>query len=281
MTRPNGIAGLEGSEAVGAVLSLGVKGPRGNPIERDRFHLVVPHADSSDRRPHHEAFSVFNAAPAGMRRSVIGHLVHRTAPECFEHQLRLYVRKGGKRHPSRRPFCTGDGVKATRWDERDDDGFGEVECPHDRCEFRQGMMPECKPWMRLAFRIGWRAGSMPAILVRFNSGSWHTTRAVLGFFEEIERQAAAFRVADYSLAGIGFMLTVQEKTSKKGGGRKFPAVTMTPTYDPAAFFAAQMDWQDRIESHGAARPALPAPVTDDPDAVVDAEYLAHMPGEVT
>ena len=279
-SRPNGIAGLEGSEAVGAVLALGVKGPSGAPVQRDHFHLVVPHADISDRRPHHPAFGAFNSAPGELRRTVQGHLVHRTSGECFESHLRTYVRKGGPRHPSRRPFCVGDGVKATRWDERTDDGFEEIDCPHDRCEFRQGMQPQCKPWMRLAFRIGWRAGSMPSVLVRFNSGSWHTTRAVLGFFKEIERQAAAFRVTDYSLAGIGFWLTVQEKTSKAGGGRRFPVVTMTPDYDPAAFFAAQLDWQDRLEAHGQTAPALPAPVTADGEDVVDAEYLAHVPGEV-
>ena len=37
-----GIAGIKGREPIGAVLSLGIKGPSGNPIDRDFWHVLNP-----------------------------------------------------------------------------------------------------------------------------------------------------------------------------------------------------------------------------------------------
>ena len=73
--QPQGIEGLQGREPIAAALSVGVKGPSGAPVEKDRFHVLRSHAQTAQvrgrstliREPH-PSFGSFNAADAGRRR---------------------------------------------------------------------------------------------------------------------------------------------------------------------------------------------------------------------
>lgn len=264
-----GIAGLKGREPVGAVVSIGVKGPRGAPIEKDRLHILEPSAGPDDRRAHHPRFARFNAAPAEHRRSLMCQLVHAERSQCFEHQYRCQSAKGQPSHPGRAPFCTGNGERATRYVGSDDAGhhFEEIPCPAERCEFRVGDRAACKPWMRLLFRVTWNTPDLPTLLVKYTSGGWNTIRNCVGFFDQVEAQGLALGLTQPNLMGLRFTMQLSEKTSKVRKSR-FPVVTLVPLDDPIAFFVNQIE---RI-AHADHRRAQV--LEHDPD-VVDADYLAH------
>lgn len=292
MNTITGIAGLEGREPIGAAVTIGVKGPSGAPIERDRFHIVEAAPDAQDRRQHHRAFAVFNNMRPESRRLLRGNLVHATRDACFEYNLRCQANKDGKMHPQKRPFCIGDGVRAVRWMGPGADDFKEIECPHDRCEFRQaqGSKPTpCKPWMRLLFRVAWdeatqaalaAAGkpAMPSMIVKFTSGSWNTTRNVLGFFEQFEQTAAALGIPNAKLFGLPFTMQLGERTNSEKKSR-FPVVTLSPAMDLIEFLGAQ---KRQLDALGAVpvHEALTDQSQHDP-RVVHADYettTAGIPG---
>lgn len=257
--QPHGIAGLEGREPIGAAVTIGIKGPSGAPTERDRFHVVESAPDAQDRRQHHRAFEVYNRMKPEARRLLRGNLVHATRAACFEHHLKCQQKPGGSMHPQRRPFCVGDGVRAVRWMGKDADDFQQIECPHDRCEFRQaqGSKPiPCKPWMRLLFRIAWddatqaalaAAGkpAMPSMIVKFTSGSWNTVRNAIGFFDQFEQTAAALGIPHAKLFGLPFTMQLGERTNSEKKSR-FPVVTFSPSMDLIEFLGAQKKQLDAL-----------------------------------
>ena len=65
-----GIHGVRGREPIGAALTIGIKGPRGNPIEKDRFHLLEPRESKDKKRKPSPLFRFFNNAPPEKRRFV-------------------------------------------------------------------------------------------------------------------------------------------------------------------------------------------------------------------
>lgn len=249
---PSGIADLKGREPIGAAVTIGVKGAKGFPIERDRFHVVEAAEDADGRRQHHRAFAYFNEQPPEKRRLLRGNLVHATRERCFEWHLRDQVGPNGA-HPQRRPFCTGDGVRAVRWMGGDADNFKEIECPHERCEFRQdpggGKPIPCKPWMRLVFRLDWDPATqaalakvgrpaLPSMTVKFTSGSWNTVRNAVGFFDQFTDTARELGIPDAKLFGLPFTMQLGERTNRERKSR-FPVVTFTPSMDLIEFLAAQ------------------------------------------
>lgn len=259
MQNPSGIRDLAGREPIGAAVTIGVKGPSGAPIERDRFHVVEIAPDANDRRQHHRAFEFFNRSRPENRRLLRGNLVHSTRAACFEHHLKAQVLPGGKTHPQKRPACIGDGARAVRWTGKGADEFQEIPCPHDRCEFRQaqGSKPTpCKPWMRLLFRLTWdemtqqalvAAGrpAPPSMIVKFTSGSWNTTRNVLGFFDQFENTAAQLGIRDAKLFGLPFTMQLGERTNSEKKSR-FPVVTLSPAMDLIEFLGAQRKQLDAL-----------------------------------
>jgi hypothetical protein len=293
-----GIKGIKGKEPIGAVLSQGIKGPRGNPIEKDRFHLLQPNPVQETRagrkmlvRYHHPWFQSFNEAPPEMRRTVIGQIVHATEEECFTYRLQAYQVQGQPHHPRKMPFCVGDGETAERYRGlvNGEHKFEKIQCPHDKCEFRQrprtsrGLGPPgCKPWGKLLFRIGWRGGNLPTMLCMWHTGGWNSVQSCVGFFEEIERQGRMVmgHGRPLNLGGFGFTLTAGEKTNPEEGTR-FPVVTFAPLSDPIEFFMAQVDRGQKLESALGPRPALPAPpvtVLDRTEEENSMDYLSHTPG---
>lgn len=252
-----GIDGLEGREPVGAVLSVGIKAPGGNPIEKDRFHLLDPMPDANNRRHHHPRFKPFNDAPAADRRVIVGQLVHQSEEQCFGYKLLAYRAKGHPSHPRRLPFCEGDGIRARRYVGiiNDEHTFEDIVCPNDRCEFRvrpktsRGLGPAtCKPWSKLLFRIRWGDRSnLPSMLVKYTTRAWSTTKAMIGLFDQIRDQATMV-LGDgraYTLGGFEFTMTLGEGTNPEQHTR-FPVVTFAPLTDPISHFMAQVDRFERI-----------------------------------
>lgn len=239
--RRDRIAGTEGREPVGVVLSAGIKkGGSGFPIEKEHYHLVQPREDNGSR-PHHPAFAAFNHAPSEKRRTIRGNLVHATREECFEGYLRNQTSKQLGMHPNRMPYCQGDGVHAVRWMGEGADNFADIKCPNEQCEYRLTTPPACKPFSRILFRLRWPEGNpLPAMLCKYTSGGWYTYSNLLGFFEYLERTAAEIGLERYSLFGFPFTLTLTQQT-KPSAKTRFPVTVITPEADPVEFFARQSE----------------------------------------
>lgn len=281
--RPRGIAGVTGVEPVGAVLTIGIKGadPRSPPTETDRFHIVLPHEDERHVRPLHPAFAGFNRAAQERRVTLAGNLVHATRGACFEWYRKAQVLPRHPPHPAKAPHCVGDGVRAVRWTA---DGFHDIECPNERCEFAVApdprKPPPCKPWMRFLFRPRWATDSpLPAPLMKFTSGAWNTTKSFVGFFDHIEAQVRALGIGTCSLYGLPFTLTLSRKTRSGDGGRAFPVVSIAPDGDLLAWIAGQRADVRLL--------ALPVPLTDPTEQapeVLHADWRAiqgpDTPGDV-
>lgn len=261
----NGIQGLTGRDPIGAVLSVGKKNDRGFPVEKDRFHLVLPREstgeDKVSRRLDHPAFADFNAGKPESRRVIRGNLVHATEAECFEYGLRAQLLRKPA-HPNMAPQCTGDGVRALRWIGPGADNFQEMACPHDLCPYRQGENKLCKPHMRFLFRLNWREDSRaPRMLAKFTSGSWNTVLNFRGLFDYVARTAAQLGIREPSLFGFPFVLTLAEQTSAAKHAR-FPVVTITPDdVDPVEFFRLQHEARAALSAYQPE--ALPDPTQQD------------------
>lgn len=282
------IEGLNPREPVGAALTIGVKGPKGNPTDTDRFYFVLPHDQNVGGqrvRPLHPAFAAFNAAAPELRQMIRGNLVHARREDCFVHRLTAQVLPRHEAHPQKRPACSGDGVRATRYMGTLPDGserWDEIVCPNNLCEFRVGRGPKpCKPSMQFLFRPSWRGNSpLPTPLVKLTSHSWYSTAAFLGFFEHVEAQARALGLTSWSLYGLPFTLTLTHKTKPQEQAR-FPVLAISPEVDLIQFFLAQAESVRKLG--GAPLAALPASLADpelaDPDLVAS-DFAAIRPGRV-
>lgn len=279
------IEGLTPRAPVGAVLRVGKKtGPRGNPTETDRFFIASPSSEN-DIKAEHPGFTWFNQSQnLDSRRTIRGVLVHQSEADCYESGLSNYVSE--KMHPNRLPFCSSkDSKTATRWMGGDADNFKTIDCPNDRCEFRQKRPSKptpCKPMVRLLFHLRWSEGTSRAltdkghpppdeILCRFASGSWNTAANIEGFFDHIRNASKGLGLHGYSLFGFPFVLTLGRKT-KPGERHSFPVVTMTPTIEPAPFFMQQ---RENLRELGGQVPQVEA-LTDQSQqdaVVVDSESL--------
>lgn len=244
-----GISETKGREPIGCVLSCGVKkGGSGFPVEKDRFHLVVPREEQGTR-PHHPAYTAFNGADPTKRRMIRGNLVHAHKADCYEGYLRAQA-PIKPAHPNKRPFCIGDGVHAERWggDVNKPDEFLQIKCPNQRCEYRLTDPPSCKPFTRLLFRLRWPDGNpLPSMLCKFTSGGWNTYGNIKGFFDYIENAAHGIGLQQYTLFGFPFTLTLTQQT-KPSQKTRFPVVAITPEMDPVEFFARQSEQLSALKS---------------------------------
>lgn len=322
-----GIEGLNGREPVDAVLTVGEKDLRsGNPTKNDHFFIRSRFEEKRQAektnsrgekmtigvRPPHPAFKAFNEAAPEKRKSINGILAHGQQADCFAHNLKApKAPKGGRwpNHPNGLPFCSGDGKVATRLyaigQNGQPDDWRQIECPNDKCEFRQGKVKVCKPFAQLLFRPVWPEGvRLPTPLTKFESHGWNTASNLLGFFEYIEQVASELQLESYSLFGMPFTLTLHRKT-KPSEAQAFPVVTMSPAFDPMEFFVAQRrslqlaggkpmlrlvclrdPEENSAESVAASMralsgdpPTIPAESPAPPAGVVDAEFTEIKPDE--
>ena len=245
--QPRGIKGLEGRPPVGAVLTIGTKGDRGAPVDRDLFYFKVPNATKQGSalvRGLHPNFGSFHHkdTPKKKRQTIAGVLVHATQDACFEYHRKAQVLDTS--HPQRRPACVGDGVRAVRWVGGAADNFEDIPCPNRACEYALGKVKKCKPFARLLFRP---CEPLPTPLCKFTTGSWNTVANLIGFFEDFAAQSKALGVENASLHGLPFELLLTEKTSSDdSGGKRFPVAVITPTMDVQGFLLAQKGKRDQL-----------------------------------
>jgi|15BtaG_2_1085339.scaffolds.fasta_scaffold07059_4 hypothetical protein len=272
----NGIEGLKAREPVGVVATIGKKGPRGNPVERDRFYLVEPYMNNDGIRPAHPKFVGFNTADPRYRTQLTGNIVHAAVGEAFEHKLSAQV-LGGRwpAHPNKRPACVGDGREALRYygENGNPDDFRRIPCPNEACEFRQGNNRGCKPFMRLLFKLRWSKPGMPELLCKLTSKSWNSVSAALGYFQYVEDQARQLGLEphEYSLFGLPISIGLAEKTqpSKR---RRFPVLSFTHEGDLLEFLHTQKVMRDQLLTKS--RPY--AAITDDGQQDPGEIYRDHM-----
>jgi len=242
------IAGLQSKEPVGAVLTVGTKGPNGAPTDRDRFYIKVPDSQGNERVPH-PAFGEFNGAEPKYRQSMTCVLVHATEAECFEWHRKAQKFPAPFKNHSKLPSCTGDGTTAKRLAMVGDKvEFKEIPCPNDLCQYaiapNERTPPCCKPWARLLFQPVWPAGTKLAIqgrtpLMKFTTQSWHTIAGLVGMFKHISEQAALLGVQHgVNLYGLPFEMTLIQKSDAEKKS-KFPVVRFSPTVNLQEFLIRQ------------------------------------------
>ena len=276
-----GIEGLNPRDPVGAAISVGRKKSSGYGIlESDRFHIVMPKDENGVRHPHPQ-FDAFNKASKDSRLVLRGNIVHPKVNDCFTFHLKAQAVRGSM-HPDKRPACVGDGHTAERWVGPNPDNFRTIQCPNDRCVFRQrsgSKPPPCKPWGQLLFRLRWPEETqaaliatgrprLPEILVKYSTGSWNTVANLKGFFDYFVNAGRALGIDNPTLFGAPFTMTLTRQT-KASQKRAFPVVVFAPEIDPIQFFAMQAQQRQQIE---AAR-VLPA-LTDSSHGENYADYRA-------
>jgi len=278
------IEGVDGREPVGAVLTIGKKGPSGAPVDNDRFFFVSPYEVNGVRSQLIE-FGRFNTADPKFRAVIHGNLVHAHIEDSWLHHLRAQkLPNPNPNPPARKPACTGDGTKATRFSgmDGDDEVWKEIDCPNRLCEFRQGVKAACKPMGRLYFRPGWSHyrdetfHGLPTPLVKWTTGSWNTVANVVGFFDHVRAQAANLGLASWSVYGLPFTLTLGRKTQPQHE-RAFPVVSISPLVDLVEFFLMQRRQLAAAGGSLGLAAGNTSPEETTPEAM-SADYVAVSPG---
>jgi len=286
-----GIKGLEGKEPIGAVLTVGHKGSNGAPTDTDRLFVVVPQMAQGIRGAH-PAYGKFNdlgvsrpddnstreeidkyKTALAARQTIKGNLVHATKAELFEYYLRAQILPGIKAHPRKAPHCTGDGQNATRWNGKE---FLPIVCPNELCEFRQGDVKTCKPFMRFLFQPRWAQGSpLPMPLMKLTSGSWNSVRAFIGFFDYLMQQAHQLGLTSPNFYGLPFVITLSRK-SDPAHQRGYPVLAISTDGDLQGFLVNTEQRRKELEAIKP-RAALTDGEQQDPIEVA-ADYATITPG---
>lgn len=130
--------------------------------------------------------------------------------EVFPHSLAAYVGRSGL-------WCTGNGVKATRW-KFDDNGRRtnqkrEVPCTCEHLTNPPQNGPVCKPHGTLWCTILGDTRTKIGVYHSFRTTSWNTIRAIVSGLQAIRQMVG-------TICGIPLWLTFREiETRKKGGDR--------------------------------------------------------------
>lgn len=253
-----GIADFDarGAEPIGAALSIGIKSEKGQPIEKDRWHVMLPKPRwgkyltgqgkeySAPVRDPHPSFATYNAADVRHRVVVPATLTHFTAAEAFTGSYFGLELPDHPKRPNRAPCCVGNGVEADRW-LGEQKGLTRIKCPGEQCPYRQrvvvngreGKAP-CGPRSILIARFNWprdaNGKGYPNIPFKFVSNSVFTYLNLTGFFASFRRACDGFGVApdDVPLFGLPITLTVQEQGGDmKGQKTSFPVVSIAVAGD--------------------------------------------------
>lgn len=257
----DGIVGVEGRIPFGAIISVGKKGDRGNPIQTDRFFISSTSFEEISgkgggyrnlRHPLDPRFREFNEMRQGDRRASVlrGNLSFPERGDCMNHHLVAQQLGKGRTQrppgggvwdtpPRSMPACTGDGKTAQRFDGLVDGEpqFVEIDCPNRLCPFRTGPKKICGALGRLYFRLRWPDAAQqalekkngqcfPSILVRYQTHGWETVENMVGMFDAVEETARGLGMPQdsWTFAGLPFEMTVgMKKIPDKG--RSFPVVS--------------------------------------------------------
>jgi hypothetical protein len=288
--RPRGVGGERFStEPVGAVLRIGKKGDRGNPVDRDRFYVASPH-EADGVRPLHPSFEGYNTALPEKRRMVRANLVHGNLRDAFDLGRYAFRLPGYEPPPNKRPGCEGDGKVAVRYLDGD---FRNIPCPGDLCEFAQA--GACKIRLTVLFRPNWQSDRLPAPLMRYASRGEHMLSSIYGLFDLVAEVAhnvglidekpyetegyRALEEAGVPMFGLPFSMTLTERTNKEKRAR-FPVVIFAPDGDLVAWMIGILQQREQL---GGAREVFllgappPATVADDTDDVIDVDVRELEP----
>ena len=244
-------------EPVGASITVGRKGPNGNPVDKDRYFIQSARADGSGREGRkypHPDFEQFNVVYQGdnaqdktahnsKRRTIRGVLVHSRQDDCHESRLQAYMLPdmpaNDKKELGRRPACGGNGTIAMRWNPKDG-CHTQIDCtpacPYLRRPERG--QPPCTVFSRLFFQLRWApikdaAGNMvpsplSTPLVQYASKGWETSETIKGMFEHVRQQAMELGVKYVDFYGLPFRMTLEDRT---GSGSRFQVSTFTLDFD--------------------------------------------------
>lgn len=252
-TEKRGIEGVGGREPLLARINIGERNARGFPQnfigdELVGFTIMMPHATRGERgwsAEKHPMFAFFNGAnPRSKRYQLSGVIVHATEEECFSYQLKAQKIKGLA--SGNRPACVGDGVRAMRWDNERGD-YSDIQCPHERCQYRLTNPASCKPFMRLVFMLHWPGrDDLPTGLVKITSQGWGTIQNAKGLFDHVRKAARDLGLESYTLIGLPIQLVLEKKTSTKNKGSRFPVVAFSLRMAAHQFFAQQRSQLDQV-----------------------------------
>ena len=244
-------------EPVGATITVGRKGPNGNPIDKDRYFLQSARADGSGRegrRYFHPDFASFNKVYQGEggpektehnlpRRTIRGVIVHSRQEDCHERRLQAYMLPdmpaADKQLLGRRPACGGNGTIAMRWNSKEK-CHTQIDCtpacPYLRRPERG--QPPCTVFSRLFFQLRWAPvkdasgvlapSPLPTPLVQYSSKGWETSDTIEGMFNHVRQQAQELGVSNVDFYGLPFRMTLEDRTSS---GSRFQVSTFTLDFD--------------------------------------------------
>lgn len=284
--QPSGVAGLEPRPSAGVSVQIGRRDKKGGvPIEKDRFHLMLPHEDDG-MKGFHPDFAFFNeysdrAAPAEVaKRKVLGGIIAHGSWDyreggCLEQHLSAQKLPGRPPPPSREPACVGDGRVARRWfGEKGPADWRRIESCGDACPFRKPVSdregPPCKPLTRFLFRLDWTgsaaAARAPTPIAKMASGSFYTFVSVGGLKTALDDAARTLGIdpATVSPFGLRFRLAVQNRTKP---GKRFPVVVATLVDSAVDHILRSLQQRDQIRALAANAPTL---------AIGDDSYAADV-----
>jgi len=246
------IHGLTPRQSLQAVVTIGTKpaSGSGSPIHRDRFYIKSPALNANDARDNHPLYRQFNEAAPEHRRLLFGNLVHASIADAAHWQLVGYRLPGLPQPPNGAPACSGDGKTASRWD---GERFNAIACPNELCQYRQGEKKDCRPFMRLVFRLSFRSGKLPPAFAKVESRGWASVASLAGFVASIQSTAAAFGIANPNVFGLPLSIQLSEATNKAAKTR-FPTLAIAHDCDLVEFFGSQR--QRRTELSGDGQPVI-------------------------
>ncbi len=273
----DGIKGIEARMVAGAKLGVGVKRQaRGFPVEKDRFHILMPRAGHGGFREAHPAFGWFNQAAPEKRRVVYGAFVGGSWSDgsVSAYNMTDVSRLGDlPRQPRGKSWCTGNGVQATRYSgEKGPDDFRQIRCMGERCRFRTMQGKPCKSQTLVYFRPVWpkvvleAAAPPPPLLFRFDSGSVITFSTWQGVREQMDKAAAGLGLNRYTPSGLPLVFTLSEGTNKEKRTR-YNYVAISLGVDPIAWLTQTMELQRSFDYGASASPPSWEDVADGLESV--------------
>jgi hypothetical protein len=300
------------------VVTAGIRSASGAPILKDRFFMMGATASkrefkrrdggagwSAPGRDPHPGYLAWNDIakikdhPEVARcRTFYGYLVHASLAESARwSRVAYWIKPLGKRPPSKRPMCEGDGLDAQRFMGLNEGGgeiWSQIVCPGDLCPFAMGETPPCKLTAHLTFQLvfpsesGWPG--LPSHLAAWSTGSVYSTASLAGLFARLLGSrfvnpslpdgapedsgvcgALGIDPASLPLLGLPFVARIDERTSEAHGGARFPVTTFSPWGDWQEWVMRQFRARRELAGGGPVLSLGAAPVPA-PVAVNDPEF---------
>lgn len=262
---------VRGVEPIAAAVSVGRKSDKGQPIDRDRFYVVLPTATqatyqtrdgrsyNAPKRDLHPSFGAWNTgyqrfgdehspdfdmarykAELARRTIIPARLGHLTIEQCWHGSyFCLEAPKLGKR-PNKAPVCVGNGVDADRWI---NDKIQRIPCPGEQCEFRQKPMVNgkpgktpCSPKFVMFARFDWprdkEGKGLPNVPFKIQSQSIYSYLNFVGFFDSFRNACTGFGVDYHDVPLFGLPVNITlQERTNSAAGTVFPVLSLTVAGD--------------------------------------------------